>query len=74
GKRAPNTGTWHSIVSRALVGAAESEERRHPATGETVHRFQVTKLPPMPLAAVDEARQAERFAPLPETLFRPLPP
>ncbi|MES0097274.1 double-strand break repair helicase AddA [Mesorhizobium sp. M0019] len=74
GKRAPNTGTWHSIVSRALVGAAESEERRHPATGETVHRFQVTKLPPMPLAAVNEARQAERFAPLPETLFRPLPP
>ncbi|MER8964732.1 double-strand break repair helicase AddA [Mesorhizobium sp. M0808] len=74
GKRAPNTGTWHSIVSRALVGAAESEERRHPATGETVHRFQVTKLPPMPLAAVNEARQAERFAPLLETLFRPLPP
>lgn len=74
GKRAPNTGTWHSIVSRALVGATESEERRHPATGETVHRFQVTKLPPMPLASVDEARQAERFAPLPETLFQPLPP
>ncbi|MER9198272.1 double-strand break repair helicase AddA [Mesorhizobium sp. M0933] len=74
GKRAPNTGTWHSIVSRALVGAAESEERRHPATGETVHRFQVTKLPPMPLAAVNEARQAERFAPLPETLFQSLPP
>ncbi|MER8869288.1 double-strand break repair helicase AddA [Mesorhizobium sp. M0814] len=74
GKRAPNTGTWHSIVSRALVGAAESKERRHPATGETVHRFQVTKLPPMPLAAVNEARQAERFAPLLETLFRPLPP
>ncbi|MER9220104.1 double-strand break repair helicase AddA [Mesorhizobium sp. M0644] len=73
-KRAPNTGTWHSIVSRALVGAAESKERRHPATGETVHRFQVTKLPPMPLAAVNEARQAERFAPLLETLFRPLPP
>ncbi|MER9179427.1 double-strand break repair helicase AddA [Mesorhizobium sp. M0767] len=74
GKRAPNTGTWHSIVSRALVGAAESKERRHPATGETVHRFQVTKLPPMPLAAVNEAGQAERFAPLLETLFRPLPP
>ncbi|MER8477331.1 double-strand break repair helicase AddA [Mesorhizobium sp. M1163] len=74
GKRAQNIGTWHSVVSRALVGAAESAERRHPATGETVHRFQVTKLPPMPLAAVDEARQAERFAPLPETLFQPLPP
>ncbi|MER9561629.1 MULTISPECIES: double-strand break repair helicase AddA [unclassified Mesorhizobium] len=74
GKRAPNTGTWHSIVSRALVGAAESEERRHPATAEAVHRFQVTKLPPMPLAAVDEARQVERAAPLPKTLFQPLPP
>ena len=51
GKRAPSTGTWHSIVSRALVGAPESAERQHPATGEPVHRFRVTKLPPMALAA-----------------------
>ncbi|TIX52481.1 MAG: hypothetical protein E5V28_31825, partial [Mesorhizobium sp.] len=28
GKRAPNAGTWHSIVSRALVGAPESAERQ----------------------------------------------
>ncbi|RWG21228.1 MAG: hypothetical protein EOQ59_31610, partial [Mesorhizobium sp.] len=28
GKRAPSTGTWHSIVSRALLGAPESAERR----------------------------------------------
>ncbi|SIT54181.1 ATP-dependent nuclease subunit A [Mesorhizobium prunaredense] len=74
GKRAPNTGTWHSIVSRALVGAPESIERQHPATGETVHRFHVTKLPPVAQAAAEEARQAQQFEPLPKSLFQPLPP
>ncbi|RWK68577.1 double-strand break repair helicase AddA [Mesorhizobium sp.] len=74
GKRAPNTGTWHSIVSRALVGAPEGIERQHPATGETVHRFQVTKLPPVAQVAAEAARQAQQFEPLPNTLFQPLPP
>ncbi|RWP34868.1 double-strand break repair helicase AddA [Mesorhizobium sp.] len=74
GKRAPNTGTWHSIVSRALVGAPESIERQHPATGETVHRFHVTKLPPVAQAAAEQARQAQQFEPLPKSLFQPLPP
>jgi ATP-dependent helicase/nuclease subunit A len=74
GKRAPNAGTWHSIVSRALVGAAESEERPHPAKGETVYRFHVTKLSPVALVSGEEARQAERSRPLPKTLFEPLPP
>ncbi|CCV03795.1 ATP-dependent nuclease subunit A [Mesorhizobium metallidurans STM 2683] len=73
GKRAPNTGTWHSIVSRALVGALESTERQHPATGEAVHRFHVTKLPPVAQAAAEEAQQAQQFGPLPKTLFQPLP-
>ncbi|TJV43327.1 MAG: double-strand break repair helicase AddA, partial [Mesorhizobium sp.] len=74
GKRAPNAGTWHSIVSRALVGAPESIERQHPATGETVHRFHVTKLPPVAQAAAEQARQAQQFEPLPKSLFQPLPP
>ncbi|RWP63564.1 double-strand break repair helicase AddA [Mesorhizobium sp.] len=74
GKRAPNTGTWHSIVSRALVGAPESIERQHPATGETVHRFHVTKLPPVAQAAAEQVRQAQQFEPLPKSLFQPLPP
>ncbi|CAH2395097.1 double-strand break repair helicase AddA [Mesorhizobium escarrei] len=74
GKRAPNTGTWHSIVSRALVGAPESIERQHPATGETVHRFHVTNLPPVAQVAAEAARQAQQFEPLPNTLFQPLPP
>ncbi|RJT42758.1 double-strand break repair helicase AddA [Mesorhizobium waimense] len=74
GKRAPSTGTWHSIVSRALIGAPESAERRHPATGEPVHCFHMTKLPPVPIAATGENRPAHPFAPLPASLFRPLPP
>ena len=74
GKRVPNAGTWHSIVSRALVGAPESIERQHPATGETVHRFHVTKLPPVAQAAAEAARQAQQFEPLPKSLFQPLPP
>jgi ATP-dependent helicase/nuclease subunit A len=72
GKRAPNTGTWHSIVSRALVGAPESQQRPHPANGEPVHRFRVTKLPPVPIS-VEDTRAVERFEPLPQTLLRPLP-
>ncbi|RWC26958.1 MAG: double-strand break repair helicase AddA [Mesorhizobium sp.] len=74
GKRAPNAGTWHSIVSRALLGAPESEQRAHPAGGEPVHRFHVTKLPPVALVSSEQARQADAFGPLPATLFRPLPP
>lgn len=74
GKRAPNTGTWHSIVSRALIGAPESEQRPHPSGGEPVHRFHVTKLPPVAPGTDEQARQANAFGPLPVTLFRPLPP
>lgn len=74
GKRAPSSGTWHSIVSRALVGAPESAEQQHPATGETVHRFHVTKLPPVAHAAAEEAAQTQQFEPLPKSLFQPLPP
>ncbi|TIN31927.1 MAG: double-strand break repair helicase AddA, partial [Mesorhizobium sp.] len=74
GKRVPNAGTWHSIVSRALVGAPESIERQHPATGQTVHRFHVTKLPPVAQAAAEQAQQAQQFEPLPKSLFQPLPP
>ena len=74
GKRAPNTGTWHSIVSRALIGAPESEQRPHPAGGEPVHRFHVTKLPPVAASSSEQARQTHVFGPLPASLFRPLPP
>ncbi|MFD2051774.1 double-strand break repair helicase AddA [Mesorhizobium calcicola] len=74
GKRAPNTGSWHSIVSRALIGAPESEQRPHPAGGEPVHRFHVTRLPPVGLVSSEQARPAHTFGPLPATLFRPLPP
>ncbi|MBZ9856113.1 double-strand break repair helicase AddA [Mesorhizobium sp. CA13] len=74
GKRAPNTGTWHSLVSRALVGAPESTEYPHPAGGVSVHRFQVTGLPPFAPVAESEARQTRDFGPPPEILFRSLPP
>jgi ATP-dependent helicase/nuclease subunit A len=74
GKRAPNTGTWHSIVSRALIGAPESEQRTHPAGGEPVHRFHVTKLPPVAPSSGEQARRTHTFGPLPASLFRPLPP
>ena len=75
GKRQPSAGTWHSIVSRALLGASESSQRRHPASGDAaVHRFHMTKLPPVALAAGEAGRPVEPPAPLPENLFRPLPP
>ncbi|SDA94577.1 double-strand break repair helicase AddA [Mesorhizobium qingshengii] len=74
GKRAPNTGTWHSIVSRALIGAPESEQRAHPAGGEPVHRFHVTKLPPVTPSSSEQARQTHVFGTLPASLFRSLPP
>ena len=75
GKRQPSTGTWHSIVSRALLGAPESTERRHPATADVVvHRFHMTKLPPVALAASAGQSPIEHSLPLPDGLFRPLPP
>ena len=74
GKRAQNPATWHAIVSRALVGIAETEERTHPATGEPVHRFRVTALPAV--AATPDAVASEPVAlrPLPQDLFHKLPP
>ncbi|TGV96334.1 double-strand break repair helicase AddA, partial [Mesorhizobium sp. M2E.F.Ca.ET.154.01.1.1] len=66
---------WHSIVSRALLGAPESAERRHPAAAEVaVHRFHMTKLPPLALTPARETALFEQVAPLPDGLFRPLPP
>jgi ATP-dependent helicase/nuclease subunit A len=74
GKRAPSSGTWHSIVSRALIDAPEIEEREHPAGGGNVYRFHVTKLPPVALASGEQERQRDACRPLPATLFEPLPP
>src|SRR5690606_13100241 len=56
GKRARNDATWHAIVSRALVGIAETEERVQEATGETVHRYRSAILPPAP---DDDAERSE---------------
>ncbi len=41
GKLPPKPGTWHSIVGRALEGAAESAEIDHPVFEGKVHRFRV---------------------------------
>jgi ATP-dependent helicase/nuclease subunit A len=73
GKRAPNAGTWHSIVSRALLGAPESEERPHPVTAEPVHRFHVTNLPAVVPESVETERPSEDFGPLPAHLSKALP-
>jgi ATP-dependent helicase/nuclease subunit A len=73
GKRAPNAGTWHSIVSRALIGTPESAERPHPATGEPVHRFRVTDLPPVAPEPAEAERPVDNFGPLPAHLFNSLP-
>ena len=71
GKRARNAATWHSIVSRALVGIPETEERAHPVSDETVHRFRSKIQPAVAAEEHDEAVGAEPHARLP--LFRPLP-
>jgi ATP-dependent helicase/nuclease subunit A len=73
GKRQPSDTTWHALVSRALVGAPETEERPHPVTGETVYRFRATALPPLQVQADDPGAVAAEFEPLPPGLFRPLP-
>jgi len=73
GMRAPNAGTWHSIVSRALIGASESTERPHPVTAEPVHRFQVTHLPPVTPESTEAERPTGNFGPSPALLFKALP-
>ena len=71
GKRARNPRTWHTIVSGALVGVAETEELAHPVTGEAVHRFRSKILPAVAAEERDAAVGAQTLAPLP--LFKPLP-
>ena len=72
GKREPGDGTWHRIVSRALAAAPETRELVHPVSGETVHRFHATGLPPLTQAQTDTERTDTGFAPLPAMLFDPL--
>nr|MDQ2705043.1 PD-(D/E)XK nuclease family protein [Pseudomonadota bacterium] len=72
GKRARNPRTWHTIVSDALLGIAETEELAHPATGEAVHRYRSMILPAVTAEERDMAAAAPPHAALP--LFRPLPP
>ena len=78
GKRAPSTGTWHSIVSRALVGAPESEQRDAPRrSARPVHRFRVTTLPPQPRQCCERSRataNAGRRALAAKPVAAPLPP
>jgi ATP-dependent helicase/nuclease subunit A len=72
GKRAQKDTTWHSIVTRALSGAAETEQRSHPVTGEPVLRFTTTKGPAVPEQEEIPAAIAPH-APMPPELLRPLP-
>ncbi|MCX7302748.1 MAG: double-strand break repair helicase AddA [Hyphomicrobiales bacterium] len=70
GKLARNAATWHSIVSRALVGIDDTEERVHPATGETVYRYRSARLPPVADDAPDFELASKPGAALPS--FKPL--
>lgn len=73
GKKAPGLRTWHSIVSRALVGAVESQQLPHPAgNGDVVHRFRVTSADSAPGPAAD-ADAPRPVSVLPPELLRPLP-
>ena len=76
GKRQPGLNTWHSIVSRSLLAAPESEERSHPViTDRIVHRFRVTPLHKTPLSAAEpETSEQSPTEPLPECLYAALPP
>ncbi|MEJ6784131.1 double-strand break repair helicase AddA [Aminobacter sp. Piv2-1] len=76
GKRAPGGNTWHSIVTRALSSAPESELRAHPVVADLgVHRFRVTPLSgAAEVAPEPEAAEIAAPAPLPETLFDCPPP
>ena len=76
GKRAPGSNTWHSIVSRALSAAPESELRDHPVVADLkVHRFRVTPLSgAAEIAPEREAAELVAPAPLPESLFDRPPP
>lgn len=73
GKRAPNPGTWHSLVTRALAGAEETETRPHPVGEVEVSRFVWTRLPPLAAAETDAQVDVETFTPIPASLFEPLP-
>ncbi|MGP2491287.1 double-strand break repair helicase AddA [Mesorhizobium sp. PUT5] len=71
GKRAPAQTTWHSLVSRALVGGPETVETAHAVTREPVHRFRVLDLPPLAREAKPDEAQPD-FGPMPQSLFLPL--
>jgi len=71
GKLARNAATWHSIVTRALVGIDNTEERVHEATGETVYRYRSAALPALSAEGPEAERASRPATQLPS--FKPLP-
>jgi ATP-dependent helicase/nuclease subunit A len=69
GKRAPKDTTWHAIVSSALTGDGDCEERLNPHTGETVHRYRVTKAEGAVSATEAETARETSAEALPGDLF-----
>lgn len=72
GVRAVGPRTWHSIVTRSLAGASESEVRRHPVVDGDVHRFRVTKAPARKVHD-EQAAEARTRRDLPTSLLTRLP-
>ncbi|MEQ1951536.1 double-strand break repair helicase AddA [Mesorhizobium sp. CN2-181] len=72
GRRPPPPTTWHSLVSAALSGAAETAEIDHLVAGK-VFRFRLNQgagfHPGTP-----ETRDAPPASPFPQSLLTPLPP
>ncbi|WP_274626709.1 double-strand break repair helicase AddA [Arvimicrobium flavum] len=74
GRRPPASGTWHSIVSRALEGASETRQIDRDSEGDTILRYRVA---PVVMAHAPERETSGRQAELqllPPGLFEPLPP
>jgi ATP-dependent helicase/nuclease subunit A len=74
GKQAPTSGTWHSLVTAALVGSPEIETLPDPLTGASRHRYRVTQ-PRASLRLVQpEMAAAPAIAAAPSWLTEPVPP
>ena len=73
GIREPKDGTWHRLVSEALVPVSDEIDRKDPLLPAPVHRYRSVDAPAKE-ALTDRDIEAARTVTFPDTLRKPLPP
>jgi ATP-dependent helicase/nuclease subunit A len=74
GQQQPDAGTWHALVSAALVGAPGAEALPDAVPGRQRHRYRVTRQQAQAMLALGMQPLKAVATPAPNWLRQPIPP